>query len=162
MSSHLKRDVTVQEAGKILRKFFEKFPVIKTWQDDYVAHSLKIKRLVNPYDGRILSIEGKDLTSGKILSAVRNEAKNYPCQSTNATVIKLAMVNVCKYLFYNKCKSKLVNTVHDELLLESESEEEAKIIAPVLKKFMEDAGSKFIKRVPVVAEPYIAPYWKKN
>lgn len=162
MSSILKRNVEMAEAGKILRKFFEKFPKIRTWQDAYVSHSLKEKKLVNPYDGRSLSIEGKDQTNGKILAAIRNEAKNYPCQSTNATVIKLAMIKLCRYLFDNKCKTKLVNTIHDELLCESDSEEEAKIIAPVLKKIMEDAGSKFIKRVPVVVESYIAPYWKKN
>ena len=117
--------------------------------------------MVNPYDGRRLSIEGKDFTNQKVLAAVTNEAKNYPCQSTNATVIKLAMIGIQKHIFYNNCKTKLVNTIHDELLLEANTLQEAKIMAPTLQKIMEVAATTFIKEIPVVVEPYIDKFWKK-
>lgn len=114
MSTILKKDVSVREASEVLAKFFKAFPNIQVWQDAYVDNALAIKKLVNPFDGRILFIEGKDLSNKKIVAAVRNESKNYPCQSTNATVIKIAMIKLQKYIFDNKCKSKMVNTIHDK------------------------------------------------
>jgi len=162
MTTILKREVKIYEAAKVLKDFFEAFPAIKAWQEVYIAQTLNQKYMRNPFDGRRLSIEGKDWTNGKVLSAVTNETKNFPCQSTNATVLKIALVNMQKHLALNKCKSKIVAPIHDEFLMECETEEEAKIMAPLLKKVMEQAAAYFLKKVPVLAEPYIADYWLKD
>ena len=111
----INKTVTVRDAGNILKRFFEAFGNIKTWQDVYVAQVFADKKMVNPYDGRVLFVEGKDWTNRKITSAITNESKNYPCQSTNASVMKIAFANLQKFIFDNKCKAKVVNVIHDKI-----------------------------------------------
>lgn len=162
MSVILKREVTIEEASKVLKSFFEAFPKIREWQNDYVFNTLGLKYMRNPYDGRILIIEGKDMTDRKILSAVTNEIKNFPCQSTNATVLKVALIELTKTIYKNKMRSKVVAPIHDEFLVECESETEAQVMAPLLTGIMKSAASYFIKSVPIEVEPYIAGYWLKD
>lgn len=157
----INKDVSIKDASDILKKFYKAFGNIKSWQDTYVEEALSKKLLVNPYDGRILSIEGKDYSNKAILAAVSNECKNFPCQSTNATVIKLALVKLQKFIFDNKLKVRIVNVIHDELLCDCLNEEAAIAFKPIVKKIMEESASYFIKSIPVKAEPYIGTYWKK-
>ena len=49
-----------------------------------------------------------------------------------------------------------------EFLLEVDDLETAKSMAPVVKMYLENAGSFFIKTVPVKADPYIGKYWEKH
>ena len=57
-------------------------------------------------------------------------ARNTPIQGTAADVIKLAMVRVWKRLRNEKMESRLILTVHDELIVEA-PQAEAEKAAPV-------------------------------
>lgn len=88
---------------------------------------------------------------------------NYPIQGESAEITKLACVYFwTKYLVPNNLLFKvlIVNIIHDEILVET-PEEIAQQTAAQLEKAMVDAGAKFCKRVPLKADPCIAPYWKK-
>jgi DNA polymerase-1 len=69
------------------------------------------------------------------------------------------------YLFFQWLKEndllfkvKIVNVVHDELIVEC-SEELGEMIKEKVKYFLELAGKYFCKRVPLFAEPQIASKW---
>ena len=88
---------------------------------------------------------------------------NFPIQGESAEITKLACVYFWRdYLIPNNLlfKVKIVNLVHDEVLIEA-PEEIAQEAATQLEKAMVDAGSKFCKRVPLKADPCIEKYWKK-
>ena len=88
---------------------------------------------------------------------------NYPIQGESAEITKLACVYFwSKYLVPNNLLFKvlIVNIIHDEILVET-PEEISQQTAAQLEKAMVDAGAKFCKRVPLKADPCIAPYWKK-
>ena len=88
---------------------------------------------------------------------------NYGIQGESAEITKLACVYFwTKYLVPNNLLFKvlIVNIIHDEILIET-PEEIAQQAAAQLEKAMVDAGAKFCKRVPLKADPCIAPYWKK-
>jgi DNA polymerase I len=88
---------------------------------------------------------------------------NYGIQGESAEITKLACVYFwTKYLVPNNLLFKvlIVNIIHDEILIET-PEEIAQQAAAQLEKSMVDAGAKFCKRVPLKADPCIAPYWKK-
>lgn len=88
---------------------------------------------------------------------------NYPIQGESAEITKLACVYFwTKYLVPNNLLFKvlIVNIIHDEILIET-PEEIAQQAAAQLEKAMVDSGAKFCKRVPLKADPCIAPYWKK-
>ena len=63
-------------------------------------------------------------------------ARNTPIQGTAADVIKLAMVRVWKRLRDEKMESRLILTVHDELIVEA-PEAEAEKAAQILREEME-------------------------
>ncbi len=88
---------------------------------------------------------------------------NYGIQGESAEITKLACVYFwTKYLVPNNLLFKvlIVNIIHDEILIET-PEKIAQQAAAQLEKAMVDAGAKFCKRVPLKADPCIAPYWKK-
>ncbi|MFQ9695358.1 MAG: DNA polymerase, partial [Zhenhengia sp.] len=68
----------------------------------------------------------------------KRKAMNTPIQGTAADIIKLAMVHVHQALRDEGLKSKVILTVHDELLLEVYRPEQEKV-AKLLKEKMEQA-----------------------
>ena len=86
---------------------------------------------------------------------------NYPIQGTSADVTKLACVYFYRYLLENDLifKVKVVNVVHDEIIVECPDELSSNI-STILQKSMEDAGQVFCKVVKLKAEPVITTTWK--
>ena len=75
-------------------------------------------------------------------------AMNTPIQGTAADIMKIAMINVYKELKERNLKSKIIVQVHDELLIETEKNEEG-IVREILKSCMENV----IKlKVPLVVD----------
>ena len=86
---------------------------------------------------------------------------NYPIQGTSADVTKLACVYFYRYLLENDLifKVKVVNVVHDEIIVECPDELSSNI-STILQKSMEDAGQVFCKVVKLRAEPVKTVTWK--
>ena len=74
--------------------------------------------------------------SHNIRASGERMARNTPIQGTAADVIKLAMVRVWKRLRDEKMESRLILTVHDELIVEA-PEAEAEKAAQILREEME-------------------------
>jgi DNA polymerase-1 len=88
---------------------------------------------------------------------------NYKVQGESAEMTKLACVLFWRnYILPNKLINivKVVNLVHDEILVEC-PEHIAEKTAKELQEAMEDAGTKFCKRVPLKADPCIDVKWTK-
>ena len=83
--------------------------------------------------GQIIFEEGVCLFDG---DANVRMARNTPIQGTAADVIKLAMVRVWRRLRDEKMESRLILTVHDELIVEA-PEAEAEKAAGILREEME-------------------------
>jgi DNA polymerase I-like protein with 3'-5' exonuclease and polymerase domains len=86
---------------------------------------------------------------GAGIRASKFQMYNTPCQGTGADLIKLVMCEV-----YDKISSqeaRIINSIHDEILLEV-PEERAAEYARMLKEIMERVGSELLAPVPVKAE----------
>lgn len=92
-------------------------------------------------------------------SAVERYCKNSPIQGTNAVMIKKAMVALHKYIEENNLKSKLIASVHDEILIEVDKDEVEH--CGTFEKIMLEASNYFLDGVEMEVESYVEKYWKK-
>ena len=131
--------ITRKEAAEYIERYFETYPVIKTFLDDTVAHAKE--------QGYVVTLFGRrrpvpELSSSNFMQRQFGErvAMNSPIQGTAADIIKIAMIAVDKELTKRKMKSRLVLQVHDELLVEAWKEELEEVQA-ILKECMENAAT---------------------
>lgn len=89
-------------------------------------------------------------------------ALNYPIQGSSGEIMKIATIYVFDWIMKNGLFGivKIVNSIHDELVVEC-PEDMAEDVAEVVEKYMFKAGTFFCKRVPLKAVPEITKFWKK-
>ena len=94
----------------------------------------------------------------------RSERKglNYVIQGTAASQTKYAGIKLFKWIMDNNYFGvvKIVNLVHDEIVVEC-PEEIVDDVKPKVKQFMEEGANKFMRRIPMIADPEISNHWKK-
>ena len=127
--------VSVKEADAFLKNYLAAFPKVSGYMDKTIADARAC--------GYVSTLFGRRRTLPELTSANRNirasgerMARNTPIQGTAADVIKLAMVRVWRRLRDEKMESRLILTVHDELIVEA-PEAEAEKAAAILREEME-------------------------
>ena len=118
--------ITKKEAAEYIERYFETYPKIKGYLDGLVAEA-KEKGYVTTMFGRRRPIP--ELSSSNFMQRSFGEriAMNSPIQGTAADIIKIAMNRVHDRLLAEGLKSRLILTVHDELLVETAAEEEQEV-----------------------------------
>jgi DNA polymerase-1 len=146
--------VSEDEAREILDSFSERFPVIYGYKKSIIRQA-RSKRPV-PY---VCTLVGRrrylpDLLSSenRLKSAAERQAFNTRIQGSAADIIKVAMVRAHQLL---PERSKLILTVHDELVVTS-PEDEVLEAADRLREAME--GIQVLK-IPLVADLKIVDRW---
>ncbi|MDO8513596.1 MAG: DNA polymerase I [bacterium] len=139
-------EIDQHEAKALIDHYFTTYPGVKKYMIDTVA---KAKQ-----DGFVETLFGRKRYIPEIYSAsavVRNSAEraaiNMPIQGTGADIVKLAMIDVEKYIELSD-SVRLLLQVHDELVLEV-PEDKISPVAKDLKKIMESA---YILEVPLVVK----------
>ncbi len=95
----------------------------------------------------------------KAMSAIERQGKNAPIQGTSGDITKIALALVEQRI--RRTPIKLVNVVHDEIILEC-PEYMAADVGVMLEDCMKQGAYRFIKSVPVEVDAVIADYWKKD
>ena len=127
--------VTVKEADAFLKNYLDAFPKVSSYMDKTIADA-KERGYVSTLFGRRRALPELASSNFNVRSSGERMARNTPIQGTAADVIKLAMVRVWKRLRAEKLDSRLILTVHDELIVEA-PEAEAEYAARILRKEME-------------------------
>lgn len=144
---------TPKEAKNFIERYFLTFPGIKAYLDNVVESCKE--------NGYVTTLYKRRRDVGEINSSVYNErefgkrvAMNTPIQGTSADIIKIAMLNIHKYMMENNVKSKLVIQIHDELVFDLHPSELH--LVDVFKKIMEEASN---LRVRLVASSSVGKDW---
>ncbi|MHA8081853.1 DNA polymerase I [Aquirufa sp. A-Brett2-15D] len=110
------------EAKEIIDQYFVEFPKVKTFMDQSIADARE--------NGYVETVLGRRRYLRDILSANMNErgfaernAINAPIQGSAADMIKVAMIQIQDYLEKENLKSKMILTVHDELVFDAHKDE---------------------------------------
>ena len=127
--------VTVKEADAFLKNYLAAFPSVSSYMDKTIADA-RANGYVSTLFGRRRALPELNSNSHNIRASGERMARNTPIQGTAADVIKLAMVRVWKRLRDEKMASRLILTVHDELIVEA-PEAEAEKAAQILREEME-------------------------
>lgn len=114
--------ISRSEAQEIIQSYFTEFAAIKRYMDDSINNARE-KEYVETILGRrryLRDINSRNVTTRGF--AERN-AINAPIQGSAADIIKIAMVNIHRWLEKEKLKSKMTMQVHDELVFDVHKDE---------------------------------------
>ena len=147
-------NISVKEADAFLKSYLSAYPKVNAYMDKTIAEA-KECGYVSTLFGRRRALPELSSTSYQVRSSGERMARNTPIQGTAADVIKLAMVRVWRRLREEKMESRLILTVHDELIVEA-PEAEAERAAVILREEMEGCVH---YAVPLDTEIHIGKNW---
>jgi len=109
-------------AQEYIDRYFARYPQVKGYMESIRADA-KEKGYVETLYGRRLYIA--DIKSTQIMrqKAAERAAINAPLQGSAADIIKLAMINIDRWITEKKVPVKMIMQVHDELVFEVREED---------------------------------------
>ena len=139
---------TRTEAEALLHNYHRRFPSVRRLNRELKRQLHRAGFIENPY-GRRYHVPTK----------VAYKATNNLVQGTCADLMKQAMVDIWKWLRREGMRSRMIMTIHDEIVLEVPAIERKTITHPVIK-MMEDLTSFF---VPITADvEVVRKSWSKK
>ena len=146
--------ISRSEATEIINSYFEEFHAIKRYMDNSIIQA-RDTEFVETILGRrryLRDINSRNVTTRGF--AERN-AINAPIQGSAADIIKIAMINIQRWLNKENLKTKMIMQVHDELVFDVHKDEVDKVKDNV-RKLMEHA---VMLDVPMEVEVGVAENW---
>ena len=145
-------------AQTYVERYFARFPGAKRYMDQTRARAREIGYVETVFGRRLWLPE---LRSGAPVrrQAAERAAINAPMQGTAADLIKLAMIEVQKWLAQARLKTLLIMQVHDELVLEVPMDELDAVKAG-LPELMHSVGKDRLD-IPLVVEIGVGDNWDK-
>jgi DNA polymerase I len=147
-------NISRTEAKEIIDAYFTEFPAVKTYMDNSIEKARK-DEFVETILGRrryLRDINSRNMTMRGF--AERN-AINAPLQGSAADLIKVAMIDVHRWLKKENLKSKMILQVHDELVFDAHKDE-----VEILKKQIPLLMTQAVKLpVPLEVEVGIGKDW---
>ena len=142
------------EAAELIANYFEKYPGVQTYIDQTIEFA-KEHGFVVTKTGRRRYIREINSRSKTAANAAQRLAMNSPIQGTAADLLKLAMVQVDQALLAGRFQTKMLLTVHDELVFDLLKSEQESVI-PVIESAMKTA---LPMSVPIVVETGVGDNW---
>lgn len=147
-------NISRTEAAEIIESYFKEFPAIKRYMDNSILQARETE-FVETILGRrryLRDINSRNITTRGF--AERN-AINAPIQGSAADIIKIAMVNIQRWLDKEKLRSKMIMQVHDELVFDLHKEE-VDVVKENVRKLMQYA---VYLEVPMEVEVGVGANW---
>ena len=127
------------EAQEFIDKYFSRYPDVKKFMDGEIKKAQK--------NGFVLTLMNRrrylpEINSGNmsIRQLAERQAINTPVQGSAADLMKLAMINIQEELEKKSLASKMIITVHDELVFDV-PEKEKEAMTGLIRSFMENPVS---------------------
>lgn len=130
--------ISQKEAQRYIDGYFEKYPQIKQYIENTIAYAMEHGYVKTLYE-RKREIPEILASNYNLREFGKRVAMNTPIQGTAADIIKIAMIRVHHKLKELNLQSRLILTIHDELLIETHKDEIESVKA-LLKEEMEHAA----------------------
>lgn len=135
--------ISVAEAKEIITSFYQEFPEIKAFLNSLIAQA-EIKGYTTTMFNRhryLKNINSQNYTEREF---EKRAAMNAPIQGSAADLIKIAMIQVYKTLNEKGYKAKIVNQIHDEIILKVDDNEKDEVLK-LVKNIMENCVTLNVK-----------------
>lgn len=157
----LARDIGVsqQEAQAFIDAYFGGFPGVRQFIDRLLAEA-RTSGSVRTVAGRRRLVPELTSANGQVRSAAERVAVNLPIQGTAADILKRAMVDIHRVLESRRQQgggTRMILTVHDELLFETPVEEQEEAVR-IVRDGMEGAVR---LAVPLTVDVGVGSNWKE-
>ncbi len=130
-------NITAAKAQDFIDRYFLRYPQVKNFMDEEIVKCRKQGFVTTLLNRRRYIPEINSSNTG-IRQFAERQAINTPVQGSAADIIKLAMIKIDKDLKEKNFKSRMIITVHDELVFDALVSEEKKLI-DVVRHRMEHA-----------------------
>lgn len=147
--------LTKTNAKEIIDNYFQKYPGIKKYMDLTIS-SARSKGYAETLCGRRRYFNDINSKNANLRTAAERGAINMPIQGTASDMMKIAMIDIYKYLTANKMKSKMMLQVHDELVFEAHIDELEDLRNNVVSLM---SNALLLGSVPVVVETGTGSNW---
>lgn len=142
------------EAQEIIKSYFHEFSAIKRYMDNAI-NTAREKEFVETLMGRRRYLRDINSRNASTRGFAERNAINAPIQGTAADIIKIAMVNIHKWLVKEKLLSRMTMQVHDELVFDVHKKE-VDIVTENIRRLMCEAVQ---LEVPMEVEVGVGENW---
>jgi DNA polymerase-1 len=149
-------DIDTEEARRFIEDYFKSYPGVKRFIDGTIGAARRDKSVAT-LSGRMRRLPDIDSSNPGARAFSERIAVNTPVQGTAADIIKMAMVTVDREIRERGMRTRMILTVHDELLFEAPTDE-ADAVADLVKDKMRRAVA---LRVPLDVDVGIGGNWKE-
>ncbi len=143
---------STSDASKFIESYFNRFPKVREWLDKTIEETRKQGYTTTLFNRRRYLTE-LNSSNQIVRKSAERMAVNTPVQGSAADIIKMAMIEVDRFL--QQIDAYLLLQVHDELLIEA-SKKSAKETAHQVKSIMEKVIS---LRVPLKVDIGLGSNW---
>ena len=153
-------EVPQEDAQKLIDQYFQAYTGVQNWLNKAARDAVRQRYSITP-SGRKRYYDVPDRDDPEYrrkMSAVERRGKNSPIQGANSDMTKMALVFLRTAL--QGYDARIVNTVHDEIVVEVR-EDQAEIVCEIVEREMRRAGEEIIKTVPIISDAKIGDYWSK-
>jgi DNA polymerase-1 len=144
------------EAQQYIDAYFRRYQRVKEFLDRLVEEARQTGR-VRTLFGRLRPIPEINSKDVPARNRAEREAMNTPLQGTAADLLKLAMVKVQARLHHENLRTRMILTVHDELVFEA-PEDELGWAREIVRAEMEGA---YPMKVPLRVDIGVGQNWKE-
>ncbi|HVS21141.1 MAG TPA: DNA polymerase [Pyrinomonadaceae bacterium] len=148
--------LSVTEAENVLRRYFSTYRGLDAYLRKSANRAVSEKQ-ARTGSGRLIRFNF-DASDRQQVSMTQRNGKNAPIQGTSADILKRALRLLNDNL--RDTSAKLVNIIHDEIVVEVDAGE-SEAIAQKVERAMCAAGEEYLTTVPVKVEYHIACEWAK-
>ena len=152
-------DKSRSEAKIILDFYYETFPALKKFFNESETSSIKNNFIIGPKPTNRIRFFHSPANEGE-RQAIGREGKNFPIQSCNAEMLKIALIKLRRYILENNFPAKLHLPVHDEIL-SSCHKSVAEQWANIQTQAMQEAADMFIEPGLLKTDTKILLKWTK-
>ena len=142
------------QAQEYIDLYFKKYPQVQSFMDKTKEKAREYGYIETLY-GRRLYLPDINSKNGLRRKYAERSAINAPMQGSAADIIKLAMIDVSKWLRSEKVPAKMIMQVHDELVLEVRSD----VISDIKDEIINIMESTVSLKVPLIVDVGTGKNW---